>query len=276
MRWWIYGMGSDQKCALELTTDHLVLYTDGFDQKNFLGDTQFGKLYRGIIPRGSNQEEAQAVTVKIWVDHKIFERVLNSHVKNSRLAEEAYFLQHPSVKNHPNLVKLIGYSGKGEPIGVVYDLDPRDTLHNLLVEDTFTWLQRIKVALGFARLIEFFHDHDFPYIVRNIDAAHIMIDQDANPILFDVGMLTGGIMGDKTREPYQKIWGSVGYTDYHLASVGGGWSVARDVYSYGVVLVSLIAKRVVDKARAHLTSVGKWAEEEYKQASKVFTCAQRL
>uniref|UniRef100_A0A5B7BGM9 Protein kinase domain-containing protein n=1 Tax=Davidia involucrata TaxID=16924 RepID=A0A5B7BGM9_DAVIN len=262
------GMDSGEKCdALELTSEHLILYTNGFDKKNLLGDTQFGKLYRGIIPHDPNQAEAQAVTVKIWVDPDIY--LLDPNDKKSRLEDEVYFLQHPSVKNHPNLVKLIGYSEKGEPLGVVYDLDPRDTLHNLLVEDTFTWLERIKVALGFARLLEFLHDHDFPYMVRNIDAAHVMIDQDANPILFDFGMLSGGIIGDMANNSSQRIWGSIGYTDFHLASVGG-WSITRDVYSYGVLLVSLIAKRVVDKDMPEKTSVDSWAKKEYKPKKSFF------
>ena len=41
---------------------------------------------------------------------------------------------------------------------------------------SLTWLQRIKVALGFTRVVEFLHDPKKPYLVRNINAAHI-IDQ---------------------------------------------------------------------------------------------------
>lgn len=51
---------------------------------------------------------------------------------------------------------------------------------HILFLDGFTWIQRIKVALGFARLHEFLHDWNppcLPYLVRNIDAAHIMLDQ---------------------------------------------------------------------------------------------------
>ena len=42
---------------------------------------------------------------------------------------------------------------------------------------SLTWLQRIKVALGFARALEFLHDPKKPYLVRNINAAYIILDQ---------------------------------------------------------------------------------------------------
>ena len=42
---------------------------------------------------------------------------------------------------------------------------------------SLTWLQRIKVALGFTRALEFLHDPKKPYLVRNINAAHIILDQ---------------------------------------------------------------------------------------------------
>lgn len=49
--------------------------------------------------------------------------------------EEVKFLSHFSVNRHPNLVKLIGFSSngyccKGPVNGVVYDLNPLDTLYN--------------------------------------------------------------------------------------------------------------------------------------------------
>ncbi|KAK9287045.1 hypothetical protein L1049_015453 [Liquidambar formosana] len=128
--------------------------------------------------------------------------------------------------------------------------------------DSFNWLQRIKVALGFARLLDFFQDCRSPYIVRNIDAAHILIDRDFNPMLCDFAMLSGGIMGDIANNPCEGIWGSIGYTDYHLCAIGK-WSVKCDVYSYGVLLLSLIAQRVIDKKHPE-TSVDIWAQNEYK------------
>ncbi|KAK2983180.1 hypothetical protein RJ640_018525 [Escallonia rubra] len=261
---------------LELTADKLRAYTNGFSQDNFLGNTQFGKLYRGKIPRASTEAEAQEVTVKIWQDPTFY--VVDENDKKSRLADELRFLKHPNVRTRGNLVKLIGYSRKGEPLGVVYDLNPLDTLHNLITKDDFSWLQRIKAALGFADLLAFLHGcNHIPYMVRNIDAEHIMIDQDFNPILLEFGMLNGGIFGDTTEMesgPWHML-GSLGYVDMHLASVGG-WTVKCDVYSYGILLLSLIGKRVVDKVRGYETAVDVWAKKEYKPKKSFFKRKERF
>ncbi|KAK9271268.1 hypothetical protein L1049_026858 [Liquidambar formosana] len=174
---------------------------------------------------------------------------------------------HPSVNDHPNLVQLIGYCQNSKPLGVVYDLNPIDTLHNLIAKGilsdfvpyTFTWLQRIKVALGFARLLDFLHDRE--YMLRNIDAAHIMIDQDFNPRLFEFGSFSGGILGDKIKtDPFNR--GTVGYLDHHSLLIVE-WSVPCDIYTYGVVLLSLVAKRVVNKKKPEGTWVDLWAKKKY-------------
>lgn len=53
------------------------------------------------------------------------------------MQEEVQFLTNPTVNGHPNLVKLIGYCCEKEVRGVVYDLNPKDILHNLTLEGTY-------------------------------------------------------------------------------------------------------------------------------------------
>lgn len=47
----------------------------------------------------------------------------------------------------------------------------------LIFVDSFTWHQRIRAALGLANFLAFIHSFDQPLLVRNLDAAHVMIDQ---------------------------------------------------------------------------------------------------
>ncbi|KAH7546219.1 hypothetical protein FEM48_Zijuj01G0177300 [Ziziphus jujuba var. spinosa] len=51
--------------------------------------------------------------------------------------EEVQFLMNPAVNRHPNLVILIGYCCEKEVRGVVYDLNPKNTLHNLTLAVTY-------------------------------------------------------------------------------------------------------------------------------------------
>lgn len=47
----------------------------------------------------------------------------------------------------------------------------------IVFPDIFDWPQRIRVAIGLACLLDFLHGEDGPYMVRNIDAAHILVDK---------------------------------------------------------------------------------------------------
>ncbi|KAF7114748.1 hypothetical protein RHSIM_RhsimUnG0078500 [Rhododendron simsii] len=76
---------------------------------------------------------------------------------------------------HPNMVKLNGYCSENGRFGVVYDLKPVDTVHNLVLQDDFKWLARIKVALEFAFLVECLHGEEL--LLRNTDAAHLIVDE---------------------------------------------------------------------------------------------------
>ncbi|KAJ4847874.1 hypothetical protein Tsubulata_011598, partial [Turnera subulata] len=137
--------------------------TEGFSEGNIIGDFEFGRVFRG-------KTAGKEVTVKIW---KIPERTYVT-------CEYERKLWHPKFMSHPNVLKLVGYCFEGKQLAIVYDLKPLDTIHNLMVKDNFTWLQRIKVALGFAVLLNFLHrpiPQRIQYLVRNICAAHIISDQ---------------------------------------------------------------------------------------------------
>ncbi|KAK7841007.1 putative serine/threonine-protein kinase pbl10 [Quercus suber] len=223
------------------------------------------KLYRGTIRHGWLPFEDWVVTVKIW-DYTL---PTSCHLDGiESFNEEVMFLTQPSAKQHPNVVNLLGYCNRRYLEAVVYDLNPLDTVRNLATTGSLTWLQRIKVALGFARALEFLHDPKKPYLVRNINAAHIILDQDCNPKIFDFSTMSGGILGKLSR-PKEKLL-TVGYDDPEYFPLGGpeegGFEVTyHDVFSYGVVLLGLITKRIVDIENIRTTTlVYRWAWRQYR------------
>lgn len=50
-------------------------------------------------------------------------------------------------------------------------------MYSFCFSDHLNWKQTINIALQFARLLENLHSDDLQYLVRNISAAHIMIDK---------------------------------------------------------------------------------------------------
>ncbi|KAJ4825164.1 hypothetical protein Tsubulata_032184 [Turnera subulata] len=150
---------------------------------------------------------------------------------------------------------------------MVYDLDPIDTVQNLLVKDVFTWRMRIKVALGVASLLKFLHaEHpDLPYLIRNLAASHIMLDQTQEPVLFDFSMISGGILYDKRNILYEHANGCHGYVD-PTSACPGARSDKCDVFSYGVLLLQLVSK-VEDLEKVGTgdkQTIFDWAWRQYK------------
>ncbi|KAG5538276.1 hypothetical protein RHGRI_019010 [Rhododendron griersonianum] len=217
---------------VKYTYEDLNSITEGFSAENFIENTQYGKVFRGKIQQGL---ETQVVTVKIWVDVGCWSTV--PHRQVSRWEKEIKLLTDPDVKGHPNMVKLIGCCSENGQLGVVYDLQPINSLSNIVLQDDFKWIHRIKAALGFARLLDFLHYKGL--WVHNITPDHLMVDQAFNPKQFDFSMLVGGVFGEIS--DHKREGGSAGYIDLHGAEIGDR-SEKRDVFGYGAVLLGLITK----------------------------------
>ncbi|KAM7462097.1 hypothetical protein LguiA_030218 [Lonicera macranthoides] len=117
------------RAPISCTSDVLEALTDNFKEENFIGPTTFGKVYRGKLKLDPIGAETRDVTVKIWDDNV-------DVIDDGKVTEEEVkFLSNPNVNYHPNLAKLIGYCSNGYcsegPVnGVVYELNPLDSLYN--------------------------------------------------------------------------------------------------------------------------------------------------
>lgn len=260
--------------APQLSFKDLELYTDGFSEENFIGNFQFGRVYRGKIPHGVNGMETQEVTVKIY--DSSYYKVPDPAEGVGRVTVEAIAFSMLPHCSHPNLVNLIGFCRERGQAGAVYDLKSQDTVGNLLPQgDGFTWAQRIKVALQIASLLEYLHfpeGSSGPCLICNVNAAHIMLDKDYNARYYDFSTICGGKSGFMPRDFVKEFIGCYGYVDPYFASVGGAWSEKVDVFAFGVVLLGLITKRVIydpkKTKRSDESCVYKWAHKEYRGKKK--------
>ncbi|XP_047335920.1 serine/threonine-protein kinase BIK1-like [Impatiens glandulifera] len=241
----------NHKCTIEDLKD----YTNNFSQDNYIGRFQFGKLFRGV-KRYSIRDTRDTVymIVKIWdVDQ---DNLL-------RLGDEMLLLNHEKYVCHPAMLRMFGYCIEDEHVAIVLQCKSlsMDSISNLLPRDDFTWLDRIKAARGVASLLNFLHDasyHMDPFIIRNLNTAHIMLDKKYNPMLVDFGLITGGIFPNRQIDMVRACLGC--QDEVKLAiDKSGSWTTKSDVYSFGVFLLRLISEcNIKDPNRLSLVFNDRW------------------
>ncbi|KAL0337179.1 UNVERIFIED_CONTAM: LRR receptor kinase SERK2 [Sesamum calycinum] len=210
----------------EVAYTDLQLFTDNFSEEKRIGRTQFGILYGGKIPQGWRGNDEKDVTVKLWVTESRLPGGGPYHIDPEylldRMKDEIRFTSLPFLTHH-QIVGERSYCFEVNRLGVVYDVKPLDTVARIMSDkDKFGWRNRVKVALGLARLLKLCHGNAPKYLVRNLSAAHVIVDKDFNPILVDFAMISTYSSGTPTAI--------------------GRWLERTDVYTFGVVLLELILK----------------------------------
>ncbi|KEH29176.1 putative protein kinase RLK-Pelle-L-LEC family [Medicago truncatula] len=242
---------------LVLSSQNLQECTNNFNQNNLIGLTQFGRLFRGNF-------QGQHVLVKILDDEKF--KYISSKYNDEYLIikEEIKFWTNPNLKGCPNLVSLIGYTWERDIKGIVYDINPLDTLDKVIKQDSLNWLQRINVIHELAMVLKFIHDQEKQNMVLNITASHILLDKDCKPKLFDFLLLS------EMKLLKEQLTMSTSYIDPYFSLRGGEWDRSSEVFSFGIILLELVTKRSSNIENTEDTSLNMdnlvhiWAKNVYK------------
>ncbi|XP_034255254.1 interleukin-1 receptor-associated kinase 4-like [Thrips palmi] len=138
---------------------------------------------------------------------------------------------------HPNLLRLIGFSEDGPNKCLVYEYMSQGNLHERLScrgrwQHPLLYPIRIKIALGTSKGLK--HLHSFGLVHRDVKSENILLDKDLVPKLGDFGLARSAEMAFASDE----ILG----TDVYMAPevFRGEVPIESDVFSIGVVLLELI------------------------------------
>ncbi|XP_020592754.1 probable serine/threonine-protein kinase PBL7 isoform X2 [Phalaenopsis equestris] len=206
------------------TYRELEMATNGFSERNFIGNGGLGVLYRGVMSDGT----AAAVQL-LQVAGKQEEKEFRMEVDLLSRLQSRY------------LVGLLGYCADQHHRLLVFEDMPNACLHHHLHSTTdqmdkpqrlLDWKTRLRIALDCARGLEFLHEHSVPAIIhKDFKSSNILLDHN-----FGAKVSYSGHA--KTR-----ALGTTGYVapDYALT---GKLTTKSDVYSYGVVLLELLTGRV--------------------------------
>ncbi|TYI58512.1 hypothetical protein E1A91_D11G364100v1 [Gossypium mustelinum] len=210
----------------------LASATKNFRQECLLGEGGLGKVYKGTI-----QATGQEVAVK-QLDRNAMEGSNEFFVEVGQL----------SLLQHPNLVSVVGYCADGDQRLLVYEYmsggSVQEHLHDIKPGgQPLDWVTRMKIAYGAAQGLQYLHEKAKPPIIyRDLKSSKVLLDDNFNPKLSNVGLDKLGSSADSKMPMQSRMMDNHGYNAPEYTKTGTA-TLMTDVYSFGVILLELISGR---------------------------------
>lgn len=210
------------------TVADLQVATGSFSPESFIGEGSVGRVYK-----------AKFGDQKVMAVKKINFSVFPSHPSDLFIELVANI----SMLNHPNLAELAGYCSEHGQCLLAYEFYRNGSLHDFLhLKDEhskpLSWNNRVKIALGSARALEYLHETCSPSVVhKNFKSSNILLDGELTPHLSD-----SGFAGLLANQEFQESDENSGYRAPEVI-LAGQYSLKSDVYSFGVVMLELLTGR---------------------------------
>ncbi|XAR68613.1 Non-specific serine/threonine protein kinase [Bertholletia excelsa] len=209
--------------------------TSNFGQEALIGEGSYGRVFHATLSDGM-QAAIKKLDTSSGEPDSDFESQLSIV---SRL-------------KHENFVELMGYCLEGGNRILVYQYAAMGSLHDVLhgrkgvqgaePGPVLSWNQRVKIAFGAARGLEYLHEKVQPPIVhRDIRSSNVLLFDDFVSKIADFN-LTNQSSDTAARLHSTRVLGTFGYHAPEYAMTGQ-ITQKSDVYSFGVVLLELLTGR---------------------------------
>ncbi|KAH7387421.1 hypothetical protein KP509_16G022100 [Ceratopteris richardii] len=203
----------------------LQLATDSFAEENLIHNGIFGKVFKGHLQNG------QVIGVK-KLDYCL-----------TRLGEDEFLdlVSKISRFRHENILTLIGYCVEHGQYLLAYNFIGNSSLYENLHTDLenkkrLTWSDRVKIALGTARALEYLQEISKPPVILcNLSSFNILLDDDLSPHLSECGF--ANYLQQEQVSAEHLAYSAPEYTS------AGLHMVENDIYSFGVVMLELLTGR---------------------------------
>ncbi|XP_071697998.1 uncharacterized protein [Rutidosis leptorrhynchoides] len=233
----------------------LALATNNFKRECLLGESGFGKVYKGTLADG------KVVAVKRLDKHgaKVNKEFVEEVIKLTNL-------------QHPNLVELIGYCADGDQRLLVYEYMPmgsiKDHLHDLPSgKKPLDWITRMKAAAGAAQAMAYLHEKVNPAVLcRNVKSTNVLLDENFEPKVADYGLVN--LESSSGSSVQQRVVGTVCCAPEYEST--GELTLKSDVYCFGVVLLEIISgRKAMDTSRpTNEQNLVTWAQPYFKDPKR--------
>ncbi|PNT70388.1 pto-interacting protein 1 isoform X2 [Brachypodium distachyon] len=208
--------------------------TKDFGDETLIGEGSFGRVYFGALKNG------RSAAVK--------------KLDSSKQPDQEFLAQVSMVSRlkHENVVELLGYCVDGNTRILVYEFATMGSLHDMLhgrkgvkgaqPGPVLSWTQRVKIAVGAAKGLEYLHEKAQPHIIhRDIKSSNVLLFDDDVAKIADFD-LSNQAPDMAARLHSTRVLGTFGYHAPEYAMTGQ-LSTKSDVYSFGVVLLELLTGR---------------------------------
>ncbi|KAG0501625.1 hypothetical protein HPP92_001697 [Vanilla planifolia] len=208
--------------------------TENFGDKALIGEGSYGRVYYGVLKDG------RAAALKKLDGSKQTDQEFLSQVSMvSRLKQE-------------NFLELLGYCVDGNLRVLAYEFATMGSLHDILhgrkgvkgaqPGPALSWPQRVKIAVGAAKGLEYLHEKAQPHIIhRDIKSSNVLLFDDDVAKIADFD-LSNQAPDMAARLHSTRVLGTFGYHAPEYAMTGQ-LTFKSDVYSFGVVLLELLTGR---------------------------------
>ncbi|XP_049405487.1 receptor-like protein kinase HERK 1 [Solanum stenotomum] len=162
--------------ALQLPFAALQEATNNFDDKFFIAEGGFGKVYKGVLRDGTK------------VALKSCKRESSQGIEEFQTKIEIL-----SQFRQPNLVSLIGYCNDNNEMILIFEYLENGNLRSHLYGThlpTLSWEQRLEICIGAARGLHYLHTSKI--IHRDVKSSNILLDENFVPKIADFGISKKG------------------------------------------------------------------------------------
>ncbi|XP_056163430.1 uncharacterized protein LOC115664234 isoform X2 [Syzygium oleosum] len=231
----------------KFSLNDLKLATRNFSPEALLGEGGFGHVFKGWIEENGTAAARPGTGLTVAVKTLKLDGL---HGHKEWLAEVS-ILGH---REHPNLVKLIGYCKEDDQRLLIYEFMQGGSLNNHLFKRgtrPLPWSTRMKIALDAAKGLAFLHEEAQPQVIFcGFKTSKILLDADYNAKLSGSGLAK--IVPKGNHHVYTRVMGTFGYAAPEYVATGL-LTAKCDVYNFGVVLLEILTgRRVIDRDRPPL------------------------
>ncbi|XWS43262.1 hypothetical protein CRYUN_Cryun16bG0087900 [Craigia yunnanensis] len=216
--------------------DELNRMTGNFGTKALIGEGSYGRVFYGKLSNGQ-----PAAIKKLDIG--------SSPEPDSDIGAQLSVVSR--LKNE-HFLELMGYCLEANNTILVYEHATMGSLHDILhgrkgvqgaePGPVLSWHQRVKIAYGAAKGLEYLHEKVQPSIVhRDVRSSNVLLFDDFMAKIADFN-LTNQSSDSAARLHSTRVLGTFGYHAPEYAMTGQ-IGQKSDVYSFGVVLLELLTGR---------------------------------